>query len=61
MKLFDFCKQLKTIEIINEESTMEKLKWKTKFGNFFSEELWNTYSGISDDNKFDPDASPREK
>ena len=61
MKPSDFYKQLKTIEIINTESTMEKLKWKTKFSNFFAKELWDTYSGISNNPKFDPDAPPRER
>ena len=61
LNVLDFYKQVKTIEIINTESKMEKLKWKTKFSNFFSKELWDTYSGISDDKKFDPDAPPREK
>ena len=61
MKFFDFMKQLKTIEIIGTDSSMEKIKWRTKFSNFFSKELWDTYSGFSDARKFDPDAPPREK
>ena len=61
MKVSDCYKQVKTIEIINTESSMEKLKWKTRFSNFFSKELWDTYSGISEDKKFDPDAPPRER
>ena len=61
IKFFDFMKQLKTLEIINTESTMEKLKWKAKFGEFFMKELWDTYSFISPSCKFDPDAPPRKK
>ena len=61
IKFFDFMKQLNTVEIINTDSTMEKLKWQAKFGNFFMKELWDTYSFLSPSYKFDPDAPPRKK
>ena len=57
----DFSKQLDTMEIINTESQMEKIKWKGKFGKFFASTLWHTYSGFSECTYLDPNAPPRKK
>ena len=57
----DFSKQLDIMEILNTESKLEKMKWKVKFGKFFANVLWNTYSGIAECKYLDPNAPPRKK
>eukprot|EP00794_Sanderia_malayensis_P000596 gene596-1257_t len=57
----DFYHQLRTLEIMNTNSEVEKLKWTAKFGKFFADTIWDTYSGISKKKDFDPNAPQRVK
>ena len=57
----DFSKQLQTLEVINTESAMEKIKWTTKFGKFFASSIWSTYSGFAECKYLDPNAPPRKR
>ena len=59
--LKDFSNQLGSMEIINIDSSMEKLKWKAKFGKFFADTIWHVYSGVSECKYLDPDSPPRKK
>ena len=58
----NFAKQLATIEITNTNNKLEKLKWKTRFSEFFAKTIWNVYGPTSScDVYFNPDAPPRKK
>ncbi|CAH3174456.1 unnamed protein product [Porites lobata] len=58
----NFAKQLETMEIINTQSTREKLYWIARFGAFFAKTLWDVYGPVSSfDKYFNPDAPPRKK
>ena len=59
--LKDFSNQLGSMEIINIDSSMEKLKWKAKFGKFFADTIWHVYSGVAECKYLDPDSPPRIK
>ena len=47
IKLGDFMKQLRTLEIFNCGGFVEKLKWKTKFIAWFAGVMWKVYGGVS--------------
>lgn len=58
----NFAKQLATMEITNTNSKLEKLKWTTRFSEFFAKTIWNVYGPTSScDVYFNPDAPPRKK
>ena len=58
----DFMKEMVYFQVINTESTLEKLRWKAKFGKFYMGLLWETYGLLTAaSSPFDPDAPPREK
>lgn len=62
IKLSDFRKQLKTMEVFNTRSKLERIKWNAKFGKFFAGVLWDVYGPLATaKNIFNPDAPPREK
>ena len=61
LSLSDFARQIRTIEITNASGKLQRLRWKTKFSNFFSKALWDTYSGFIDHSLYDPTMQPREK
>lgn len=58
----NFAKQLATMEITNTNSTLEKLKWTTRFSGFFAKTILNVY-GLTwlCDVYFNSEASPRKK
>lgn len=58
----DFRRQITTVQIKNAESTRERLEALSRFGRFFSGELFDIYGGLfSRPNLFDPAAPPRQK
>ncbi|XP_072019059.1 uncharacterized protein [Amphiura filiformis] len=62
IRVKDFIKQLSTMVVTNTTSPLQRLKWKTKFGNFFAGCLWEVYGFAgSPDTAFNPNAPPREK
>lgn len=57
-----FRKQMKTIEVFNVRSKLERFRWKSKFGKFFAGALWDVYGSLATSkNVFCLDAPPREK
>ena len=58
----NFLKQLQTVEITHTKSKVEKLKWMSRFVNFFAGSLWEVYSPITLKKAvFDLNAPPRVK
>ncbi|XP_078681275.1 uncharacterized protein LOC144916136 isoform X2 [Branchiostoma floridae x Branchiostoma belcheri] len=43
MKFGDFIDQLSTMEVLNVEGRLERLKWMSKFFGFFARSLWEIY------------------
>lgn len=58
----NFAKQLATMEITNTGSKLEKLRWMSRFSEFFAKTIWTVYGPVSCcDVYFDPAAPPRKK
>lgn len=62
IKLSDFRKQMKTMEVFNCRSKIERIRWNARFGKFFAGVLWDVYGPVATArNIFNPDAPAREK
>ena len=61
IKVSDFARQIRSIEITNTSGKLQSLAWRTKFSKFFSKALWDTYSGFIDNSLYDPTKPPRKK
>ncbi|XP_035684275.1 uncharacterized protein LOC118421217 [Branchiostoma floridae] len=43
IKVGDFMDQLSTMEVLNVDGKLERLKWMSRFFGFFAKSLWNIY------------------
>jgi len=62
IKLKDFLRQLKNMRVIGASGLGQRLKALSKFGRFFSGQLFDVYGGVfSRVSYYDPDAAPRQQ
>ena len=55
IKLTDFMKQMRTLEVFNAGGFYEKLKWKAKFIAWFAGVMWKVYGSLSTEKHVDED------
>ncbi|XP_035684269.1 triacylglycerol lipase 2-like [Branchiostoma floridae] len=53
IKVGDFMDQLSTMEVLNVDGKLERLKWMSRFFGFFAKSLWNIYGPTMGDDTQD--------